>query len=83
MYFLNAEEFHLPICWIWISEAPEDAAVVAAPIRKLCVWYECSLSLQASRHRFSWVEKNTLDTGVPSMKENSGSHGDKCFLASK
>ena len=36
MYFMKASEDHLPNDLIWLSDMPCAAAVVAAPIRKLC-----------------------------------------------
>lgn len=80
IYFLNAFDFHLPMCWIWSSEKPRAAAVVAAPILKLWVWSWWRLRLQKDRASLSWSVKNCLDTGTPSMKENSGWDGESCFL---
>ena len=39
IYRLKAADFHLPIAWIRGSLIPISAAVVAAPIRKLCALY--------------------------------------------
>ena len=39
IYRLKAADFHLPIAWICVSLIPISAAVVAAPIRKLCALY--------------------------------------------
>ena len=39
IYHLKAVDFHLPIDWIWVSVILISAAVVAAPIRKLCALY--------------------------------------------
>ena len=36
MYFMKASEDRLPSDLIWLSDMPWAAAVVAAPIRKLC-----------------------------------------------
>ena len=36
MYFLKAEDFHLPMILIWLSVYPTEAAQVAAPIRNEC-----------------------------------------------
>ena len=36
MYFMKASEDRLPNDLIWLSDMPWAAAVVAAPIRKLC-----------------------------------------------
>lgn len=80
MYFLNAFERHLPIFWIWISENPNEAAVVAAPIRKLWDWYRCKSRLQKAKAVRKWCVKNCLETGNLSMKEKRGSEGDPCFL---
>ena len=80
MYFLKAFDFHLPMFWIWSSEYPRAAAVVAAPIRKLCVWYWFRLRLQKDRAKRSCWVKYCLDTGVPSMNENKGWEGESCFL---
>lgn len=80
MYFLNAFERHLPIFWIWISENPNEAAVVAAPIRKLWNWYRCKSRLQKAKAVRKWCVKNCLESGNLSMKEKRGSEGDPCFL---
>lgn len=79
IYFLNAFDFHLPMCWIWSFVKNRAAAVVAAPILKLWVWYWWGLRLQRDRASKSSV-KNCLETGTPSMKENSGWDGESCFL---
>lgn len=81
IYFLNAFERHLPIFWIWISENPNEAAVVAAPIRKLLDWYCCKSRLQKAKAVRKWCVKNCLETGNLSMKEKRGSEGDPCFLS--
>jgi len=39
MYVVNAADFHLPSFWIRESLRPDRAAVVAAPILKLCPVY--------------------------------------------
>lgn len=80
MHFLNALERHLSIFWIWISENPHEAAVVAAPIRKLWDWYRCKSRLQKAKAVRKWCVKNCLETGNLFMKEKSGSEGDPCFL---
>lgn len=80
MHFLNALERHLSIFWIWISENPHEAAVVAAPIRKLWDWYRCKSRLQKAKAVRKWCVKNCLETGNLSMKEKRGSEGDPCFL---
>lgn len=80
IYFLSAFDFHLLMCWIWSSEKPRAAAVVAAPILKLWVWHWWRLRLQNDRANWSCSVKNCLDTGTPSMKENSGLDGESCFL---
>lgn len=79
-YFLSAFDSHLPMCWIWTSEKTRSAAVVATPILKLWVWYWWRLRLQKDRASRSCSVKNSLETGTPSMKENSGWNGVSCFL---
>lgn len=82
IYFLNTFDFHLPMCWIWSSVTNRSAAVVAAPILKLWVSYWWRLRLQKDRANQSSVN-NCLETGTPSMKENSGWDDKSCFLLLK
>lgn len=80
MYFLKAVDFHLPMFWIWISEAPRSAAAVAAPIRKLWDWYRFVSNPQKVRELLRFCVKNWRETGFPSMKENKASSCEACFL---
>lgn len=59
MYVKYAELFHLPRVCMRASSTPLDAAVVAAPMRKLCPAYK-ELSMPAKLSRYRSLEVNLL-----------------------
>ena len=72
IYCLKASECHRPLKRICASESPFKAAVVAAPILKLCDLYRVGSRPQNRTATSSWVLNHNLFTAVPSRNMNKG-----------
>jgi len=72
IYLVKADDFPLPSFWINKSLNPAEAAVEAAPIRKL--WLENQVDWRPTLHSatLKWAVSWPLDKGVPSWKINKG-----------